>query len=126
MGRMRVRAMKRSGLLAAAILAAALCGSCNRAFVPTRKNVVGRYVFHAADRGLRHPADTLTLGDDGTYTLQQLVGHASVRQTGRWTFVRGSPPEVRLDSIGYPVRAAAHTIEVLVDPDLGFSFVKAR
>ncbi len=109
-----------------ALTALALACGCGRhQLAATRANMVGRYVFESADPKLRHPVDTLTLADDGTYILLQLVPRQPVTVVGgRWSFSRKPAPEVSLDSVGYPVRITGWTVRLLVDPALGYAFVK--
>ncbi len=101
------------------------CGCGRHELAAKRANMVGRYVFESGDPKLRHPADTLTLAGDGTYILLQLVPRQPVTVVGgHWSFARRPEPEVSLDSVGYPVRITGMTVRLLVDPALGYAFVK--
>jgi hypothetical protein len=103
----------------------AACGCGRHGLAATRANMVGRYVFVAADPGLRHGADTLTLRADGTYLLQRVLPRQpATALAGRWQFDRTPEPQVLLDSLGYPVRITGRTVRLLVDLDLGYAFVK--
>ncbi len=117
----RVR-LARSLAMTALVLA---CGCGRHELAANRANVVGRYVFESGDPKLRHGADTLTLADDGTYILLQLVPKQPVTVVGgHWSFVKKPAPEVLLDSVGYPVHITGRTVRLLVDPALGYAFVK--
>lgn len=101
------------------------CGCGRHELAAKRANMVGRYVFESADPKLRHPVDTLTLAEDGTYILLQLVPRQPVTVVGgHWSFAKRPAPEVSLDSVGYPVRITGRTVRLLVDPALGYAFVK--
>jgi len=91
------------------------------------ESFVGGYVYHSADRGAPHDPDSLTLRADGKYILVQMPdGHAGATKEGLWRLVIGSPPNIELDSSGYPVEIKGKKVRLLIDNDLGHSYTKIR
>jgi hypothetical protein len=91
---------------------------------------VGSYTYvskgpenRVADHNLNH----LVLQSDGTYDLVEGGATKAVSEKkGTWRIVPGKPPNVLLDSAGYPIEITRNEVRLLVDLDVGIWWVKGK
>ena len=99
----------------------------------TQELVAGSYTFVSKDpesRATDHNLNHLVLQSDGTYDLVEGgTTKAISEKKGIWRIEPGSPSnvvDVVLDHAGYPIEIKKNEVRLLVDLDVGTSWVKAK
>lgn len=118
----------RSALLLVACCALAGCHMGRRSV--TREGLVGSYTYVSEDpesRPTDHNLSHLILRPNGTYELVEGgTTKAVTERYGLWRIKRGSPPDVLLDHVVYPIEIKRNEVRLLVNLYEGTWWAKAK